>query len=238
MYKKILLIGNNNGLPGVQKDFLNYQSFFMSEVGGNWYENEIISKMNPKKGDLEVEIKRLKNSYLDFIIVIFSGHAGQERETILEINENNETVFESELKNIATRQITIYDCCRAYSRTEFSENYDRLLYKAAHVSSEIRKLYEKRIMEAIPQQISLYACSIGETANDTSEGGVYSKNLLKAAGSINTNYMTVGKTHEIAKDLTKKEEPNQNPDAILPRCLSTQELILSIDPSLSKIKMF
>ncbi|MBK7103661.1 MAG: caspase family protein [Ignavibacteriae bacterium] len=238
MKKKILLIGNNNGLPGVQKDFLNYQSFFMSEIGGNWYENEIISKMNPKKSDLQDEIKNLKNSYLDFIIVIFSGHAGQERETILEINEKNETIYESELKNISTRQITIYDCCRAYSLTEFSESYDRVLYKSAHISSEIRQLYEKRIMEAIQQQISLYACSVGETANDTSEGGVYSKNLLKAARSIDTDFMSVGKAHEVAKILTKKEQPNQTPDAILPRCLSSQELILSINPSLRKSKYF
>lgn len=234
MKKRVLLIGNNDGLPGVQKDFVNYESFFMEEVGGNWYANEIISKMNPKKSDLINDLQNLKNSSLDFLIVIYSGHGGQKRETVLEINDKGEQISESELKGIAVRQITIYDCCRVYPLLEFSERYDRVLKKSASITSNIRDLYEKRIMQAIPQQLSLYACSIGETASDTTEGGVYSKNLLKAARSIQTDYMTVGKAHEIATNLTKQERKEQNPDSKLTRCLSSQELIFSINPSLVK----
>lgn len=235
MKKKILLIGNSEGLPGVQKDFNNYKSFFMDEVGGDWYENEIISRMNPKQSDLRNELKSLKNSALDFIIIIFSGHAGQEREIVMEINGNGETIYESELKNIASRQITIYDCCRVSTSLEFAESSDRvLLEKSAKIESNIRQLYEKRIMQAIHQQLNLYACSIGKTAEDTDEGGRYSKNLLKAARSVNSDYMTVGKAHETAAYLTKQERKEQTPVADLVRCLFKQELILSINPYLGK----
>jgi len=235
MKKRILLFGNNDGLPGVQKDFVNYESFFTSEVGGHWYNNEIFSKMNPKKSDLITELKSLKNNYLDFLIIIFSGHGGQKRETVLEINDGGEQIYESELNDIATRQINIFDCCRAYPLLEFSEQYDRVIRKSASISSNIRELYEKRIMQAIPQQLSLYACSIGETAQDTSDGGIYSKNLLKAARSIQTDYMTVGKTHETATRYTQQEVKGQNPDAKLVRCLSDQELIFSINPSMGRL---
>jgi hypothetical protein len=234
MKKRILFVGNSDGLPGVQKDITNYQSFFMDEVGGNWYESEIISKMNPKKSDLQSELQNLKNSSLDFLIVVFSGHGGQEREIVLEINGDGEHIYESALKNIASRQITIYDCCRASSRLEFSESYDRMMTKSAKIDSNIRELYEKRIMQAIPQQLSLFACSIGETAMDTSEGGLYSKNLIKAARSFQTEYMSVGKAHETAAYLTKLERKEQNPVAELIRCLSSLELILSINPALGK----
>ena len=234
MKKRILLIGNSEGLPGVQKDFANYKSFFMDEVGGNWYGSEIMSRMNPKGDDLRSELRTLKNSSLDFLIVVFSGHAGQEREVVMEINGNGETIYESELKNIASRQITIYDCCRVYSNLEFSRSSDMLLEKSAKIDSNIRQLYEKRIMQAIPQQLSLFACSIGETAIDTYEGGLYSKNLLKAARSLNSESMSVGKAHETAADLTKKERKEQTPVAELVKCLLTQELILSINPSIGK----
>ena len=46
------------------------------------------------------------------------------------------------------------------------------------------KKYEARIMQAIAQQVSLYACSIGESALDTENGGMYINNLLKSAVNV------------------------------------------------------
>lgn len=233
MKKKILFIGNTQGLPGVQKDLTNYFSFFMDDIGGNWYENEMIKKMNPSKFELQTVLKNLKESKLDFMIVIFSGHGGQEREVILEINDKGDYIYESELKNIAARQITIYDCCRAViSSYEFSERVDRILEKSATINKKIREVYEKRIMQAISQQLNLYACSIGENAHETAEGGIYSKNLLKVARSLDNQFMSVGMAHQRAADLTKKEQKDQNPEANLIKCLSSQELIFSINPYL------
>ena len=239
MNKKIFLIGNNDGLPGVKKDFLNYETFFTSEIGGNWNGSEIISKMNPTESELKTELQKLKAANLDFLIIIFSGHAGQEREVILEINGNGDLISESELKNLARRQLNIYDCCRApISLVEFSESERELMTKSAQFRTNIRKLYEERIMQAIPQQLYLYACSIGETAEDTSLGGLYSVNLIHAAKNIVNDYMTVGQAHQLAASETKKNRGDQNPDSVLVRCLSSQELILSINPSLGRKNLF
>lgn len=42
MKRKALLIGNSNGLSGVQKDLLDFQKFLLSNQGGAWYRSEII----------------------------------------------------------------------------------------------------------------------------------------------------------------------------------------------------
>jgi hypothetical protein len=231
MEKRILLIGNNADLPGVKQDFINYQYFFKNKIGGDWYDEEIIQKMNPTKYDLLSTISKLRSDNLDYIVVIYSGHGGQERETVLEINEKGERIDESELKDISKRQLTIYDCCRAYSSMVKLSESTRITAKSFDKIDFTRQLYENRIMESIQQQVNLYACSIGEIANDTSEGGAYSKNLLKAAQSVQYDFMTVGHAHSIAKETTQKEFPRQNPDAILPRCFSERQLILSINPN-------
>jgi len=57
-------------------------------------------------------IQNLKNQNLDYCIVIFSGHGAQYREIVVEINGNEEMMFENEFKNISRKQLTIFDCCR------------------------------------------------------------------------------------------------------------------------------
>jgi hypothetical protein len=233
MNKKILLIGNTNGLPGVKIDIANYTRFFKSLYGGNWLDTEIEPKLNPSKLELELVLSQYRSQSLDFAIVVFSGHGGQERETVLEINDKGDTVSESSLKNLANRQITIFDCCRAFPQVTVENKLNERMLKAFSAQVNTRAKYEKRIMEAIPQQISLYACAIGECANDTSSGGAYSKHLISRAYDLNTEFKLVGNTHEEAAVLTRREFPSQNPDAILPRCFSSQQLIFSINPDYS-----
>jgi hypothetical protein len=234
MKKRVLLIGNNNGLEGVNVDFQNYSHFFQSKIGGEWYQSEIIPMMNPSRLALILKINELKAMVLDYLIVIFSGHGGQERETVLELNNRGETISESELKYISSRQLNIYDCCRSYpSIAEASQRSLKMFNLGGAIERSTRAMYEKRIQNSIQQQICLYACSIGETAEDTSKGGVYSSNLLEVAISIKgttESYYLVGQTHIAAKSIVKSRGYRQNPDATLPRCISTQQLIFSINP--------
>lgn len=235
MDKRVLLIGNNNGLAGVNVDFQNYARFFQSKVGGEWYSSEIIPMMNPLKSTLLARIEELRKMHLDYLIVIFSGHGGQERETVLELNNRGETINESELKYITNRQLNIYDCCRAYPESSVAtEKSIRLFDSVGQIERSTRKEYEKRIQNSISQQASLYACSIGEVAEDTIKGGVYSFNLLEVAVRVKSsseNYYLVGDTHAGATSLVKAKGYKQKPDAILPRCLSSQQLIFSINPN-------
>lgn len=234
MIRRALLIGNCNGLFGVQTDIKKYKNFLLSDCGGAWFENEICTLLNPSKTKLFDSILEIKNSKPFLCHVLFSGHGGYARETILEINENEECIFESNLKNIATRQINIFDCCRALAHEPLNESTVLNSSTKTFSVNKMREIYEDRIMQSIPQEINLYACSIGEKAYDSNDGAIYLKHLLNSAINLSwVKYKTVESVHFSAKNNTSKEKPSQNPEGILPKCLSSQQLILSINPALS-----
>jgi len=230
MEKRVLLIGNDEGLPGVKVDIENYKRFFKSPIGGAWLDSEFITKLNVSRLDLLKEIQRLKIQSLDYLIVIFSGHGGQMRETVFELNPNGDKLNESEIRNICNRQLNIFDCCRAYPQRLFEGS----VYKAVTetlTDFTIRRKFENRILESIHQEVLLYACSIGEVANDTSQGGVYSKYLIQSSIPLTkTKYRLVGSAHQAASLLVTNDFPKQHPDSVLPRCLSEQQLIIGINP--------
>lgn len=239
MNRRILLIGNTNGLPGVKVDIENYRHYFESLQGGQWDESEIEVLLDPSKLVLDFVILKLKVLKPDFLIVVFSGHGGQQRQLLLELNQNHEFIEESRLQFISQRQINIYDCCRCVSEPLVETMKFETRSKTYSAKEEsLREKYNNRIMQAIPQQISLYSCAIGEVSNDTAKGGLYTISLLNAAKNIpnHSEYKLVGDVHvEAAKStiIATKDYPNdrqQHPEGLLPKCLSTQQLILTINP--------
>jgi hypothetical protein len=242
MKRKALLIGNSNGLQGVKLDIRHFTEFLKHDVGGQWYDDsEIEIKMNPSKRDLLATIQLLKNAKYDFVLTMYSGHGAFEKnryDTLLEINAQEEYIYESDLKNIATRQISIFDCCRKSIKIydSLNERMMKSFSNSLNGTINIRAKYETRIMQAIEQQVSLYACSVDETALDTENGGLYIQNLLKAATNVSNEYKLVGTAHEEAMEATKneawnKEKHTQNPTATLPKCISSQQLIIGINPN-------
>lgn len=228
MDKRILLIGNDDGLPGVKVDLKNFKEYFKSDKGGSWYEHEIIEKLNPTKDSLIAELEQLKKSNLDFLIIIFSGHGGQKRDTVLELNADGELFSESRFHGICSKQLQIFDCCRSYLES-VSESIELRAFNKAYSSTNSRAVYENRIRQAAPQEVRLYACAIGEVANDTSAGGAYVKNLLSAARYDSDQYILVGRTHVIAAQKTTEEFPKQHPDSVLPRLITSQQLIFGVN---------
>lgn len=239
MKRRALLIGNSRGLQGVKKDIVNFQTFLMGRYGGAWEKGEILIEMNPSLDNLYCKIDLIKKEKNDFVIVMFSGHGGYQRDTVLEINGKGEYIHENELIGLASRQISIFDCCRAMEKYEkgIESLHEAKLFSIYDSVDNIRQRYEERIMKAIPQQDRLYACKIGQCANDASDGSgaYYLKNLIKYAKAIDDAYGLVGDVHEdAAQDTTNevkiKENEVQEPVASLPKCLSSQQLIISIRP--------
>lgn len=238
--RKALLIGNSNGLEGVKVDLANFKSFLMSNKGGAWNDDEIVVLAHATLLTLDATIRSIKSDNVDYCIVYFSGHGAYQRatdsrwgETILELEDGN-TIHESLFNGLSKRQLTIIDSCRnimehiildsiqlSTESVDFSENERQ----------RFRMKYNHRIMEAIPQHSKLYSCSIGESSNDTVQGGIYTQALLNA---IKYNAETVGEVHTIAKDLIDRnwnnhKEDKQHPEAILPKCLTSQQLIFCIN---------
>lgn len=228
MEKRILLFGNTDGLLGVKIDLQNYEDYFKSETGGEWLNTEIIKKINPSKEDLIQTIQELKSKNLDYLIVIFSGHGGMERTTFLEINPDGDLFSESRLENICKRQVTILDCCRAYAQNLSESVKNQRITKSFSISGT-RAKFERRILQASEQQIKLYSCAEGECSYDTPEGGMYSKSLLEEAYSDDSEYIYFGRTHDKAAAKTTKKYPNQNPEIIQPRLLTSLQVIFGIN---------
>jgi hypothetical protein len=235
MKRRALLIGNTHGLEGVKVDLIAFQEFLKSDRGGAWYPSEIEAKPDIAKKDLETLISNYKNDKHDYVIVMFSGHGGQTRETVLELNKNQETISETELRNLSDRQLNIYDCCRAYaSYTADSLMRMKAAFESISKSVSSREKYDRRIMQAIPQQILLYSCSIGQLSYDSPRGGVYLQNLLRSTLTIGGDFKLVGVAHQEAKALTeaqvrKEHQKDQHPEGIIPKCLSDQQLVFAIN---------
>ncbi|WP_312264815.1 caspase family protein [Rivihabitans pingtungensis] len=240
MKRKAILIGNNNGLPGVKVDLANYFNFLQSPTGGYWLPDEISIFLNPTRKMLMSEIDLARHNNYDYIFLVFSGHGAQKRGVLMEINANGEFIYEHELKKISSRQLNIYDCCRNLLH-EANESYtmDALSTSARLADKDyIRKKYSDRIMLSIPQQTSLYSCSVGQSSYDTRNGGVYSKFFLESARNIRLSdeYKLVAVSHAEATVATEnyctenKNEEIQKPEAEIPRCISLQQLIISISP--------
>ncbi|WP_175957850.1 caspase family protein [Burkholderia sp. BCC0405] len=231
MKRKALLIGNTGGLPGVAIDLERMSTFLKSYKGGAWYQNEIITLQNPAKNTLLAQVEQLKRDYLDYCVVLYSGHGGHCHETLLAINPREETITESLLWNIAPRQLSIFDCCRVeLERVVKASVMDSVDFSASAAGS-IRRLYEQRIMAAIPQHIRLYACSVGQYSIDTPDGAIYLSKLLRAAGKIEhgATYKTVGIAHDEVRSQLLLSGAQQTPEAYLPKCLPQQQLILSMN---------
>jgi Caspase domain len=182
MKRKALLIGNARGLPGVQVDMRKTHAFLESSVGGNWLPQEIVELRNPSRQELLGRIQLLKRESVDYAFVLFSGHGGHAHQTVLELNADGETINESELWNIAQRQITIYDCCRARIEEQVVKSFAMDSLRESVVRHDVlRARYEARIMQAIPQQVKLYACSVSQSAYDLGNGAIYLGHLLDSA---------------------------------------------------------
>lgn len=242
MKKIALLIGNSDGLEGVKTDLFEWKKFLTSPKGGAWERHEINMIMNPQKCELLSYINELrKTKAYDFAVVVYSGHGGYDRQTILEINKHEETINETDLYFIAPRQISVFDCCRCLVDGSEPINESQRTFSSGGPLSHLQKIrnaYNQRIGLAIPQQVCLYACRIGETALDTESGALYIRTLLRQAKLFpkNEEFRTVESIHAKASVYTSlkalKRKHTQHPAASLPKCLTRQKLILSINPDM------
>ena len=241
MRRIALLIGNSDGLEGVKIDLVEWEKFLISPIGGAWERNEIKMIMNPQKCELLSYINELrKTKAYDFAIVVYSGHGGYDRQTILEINKQGETINETDLFSIAPKQISVFDCCRCLVDGSEPINESQRTFSSGGILTNLQKIrnaYNQRIRLAIPQQVCLYACRIGETALDTESGALYIQTLLWQAKLFpnNEEFRTVEEIHKNASELTYikglLKKHTQHPAASLPKCLTSQKLILSINPN-------
>ncbi|MGN0729737.1 caspase family protein [Treponema sp.] len=234
MKRYSVLLGHADGELSTPLDLSKIKNFLMSAKGGAWFESEIFCKTNISYKELISLIAGIKASEFDYVFFYFSGHGGYKRNTIIELNPKGETIAENFLSKLAVRQLSIYDCCRLKDETlqesmESTKNFSALREDI----TVIRFLYEKRIMSALPQQMTLYSCRVDESSYDFGEGGIYTTHLLKSAKNFSDSYLLASQAHADAYQPTIDEADlhgeSQHPDFFMPKYSSSQQLIFAIN---------
>ena len=235
MKRNAILIGHNDGIISTPLDLSRMKSFLMSNKGGAWRESEIFCKHNISYASLTSLISSVKSKEFDYLIFYFSGHGEYKRDTIIELNPNHETIEERFLSKLAVRQLNIFDCCRAEEDdSAITESVESIInFSAQRESTIIRRMYDNRIMAALPQQMSLYSCRIGEYSHDYGDGGIFTTNLLESVKAFNEEYLLVSEALSFAYQTTideaEKHGEKQTPDYFMPKFRSSQQLIFAIN---------
>lgn len=236
MKKKILIIGNTSGLPGVPVDMLSYYSFFTSPVGGNWCCEEIDIMKNPTRCSLYKKIVEIEKADYDYVITIYVGHGCEAVSgTVLIINGQDETVEMNDLTNLSQRQLLIFDCCRSYVEQPF--DIEARATKLSLSRDPIRRAYEDRIQASSPQEIVLFACDHAEEAYSTVDGGEYSQHLLHATQMAlidsHSPFISVSRAHYKAVSSMRQDGlfMLQHPQILQSRCSMQRCLPLAINPN-------
>jgi hypothetical protein len=236
MKRKALLIGNTYGLQGVKVDLNNFRNFLTSPQGGAWNNDEIVVMSDPTLEELKRKIGLIRFLRPDYAVVMFSGHGEQKRDTSLVINKSGEEISENEFNEIADRQLSIFDCCRAYPERLVKSGValdTSAVFAMMESHDDVRARYDKRIMQARAQHAKLYSCSKGQYSYDTAEGGIYLVNLLNASRNLGQDqFKLVGVAHQEAVPTTQRQAEQQggkqDPDSFLIKCIPNDSLIIAI----------
>lgn len=237
MRKAAIIFGNKNGLPSVEKDCNRIDAFLQSPLGGCWLDEEIFYlPFEISVDELKEDLLFIKQSNFDYVFVYFSGHGGsRSQQTILEINSNEEKIYLRELLHLSQRQLTIVDCCR-YPSDMLSEEEFSLEKSIKQESSRmipfIRDAFDKRLSQALPQNVIVYSCSDGEYSDDLGNGSRFTNALLDSLYSVDKQFKLVSEVFTEAADGTSESSDySQNPELSMPKISPQYQLPLSINPN-------
>jgi len=184
MNRKALIIyctdTNSGKLTGPKIDNENIRKYLKSDVGGQWYDYEIISLENPTIGKVR---RCIANDFdnADYSFIVFTGHGYIDKinnKNYLEVADGD--IQLSRLKTSAPRQTIIIDACRGYYshlndslRNSFSNLHE---YFSGHPNT--RPLFDNAVSQAEEGIIELYSASENQASLDTDKGGAYIYSLL------------------------------------------------------------
>lgn len=184
MERRALIIYCNNtksgNLPGAAYDNYNCRQLLKSRLGGEWYDNEILSLANPTVPEVLYAVDTFL-AYADYTFIVFSGHGFVNMVNGLQYLELTKgSIPVSFLRTTAARQTLIIDACRAYVYdTNYEPNFDASIHDCfiGDIGST-RKIFDRAVMRAEKGWTVLYAANKGQFAADTTRGGAYLLSLF------------------------------------------------------------
>jgi len=209
MNRRALIIYMTNSpsgkLDGPIHDYENLHFFLTNNLGGNWYDYEIISLENPTKEQLKEEISEMAGC--DYAFVVFTGHGALEERTRRQYIELMDGIVSiRELFVNCKRQTIVIDACRGYFlKCELMEAIGSLSGKPHYEETSTRKLFDNALAKTEEGLTILYAASENQSALDTSLGAAYISSLINVAEEWGDAYneentLSIKKAHENAID--------------------------------------
>jgi caspase domain-containing protein len=192
IYRKAIIVGaprefggGTTTLAGVPKDVQRYRDFLLSNHGGAWASDEIVVLYEPSRVALLKELA-LAGSTAHYTLTIFSGHGGHsDKYSELCINQWESIRSIEDFHTGASRQLTICDTCRAIEpmRKLAEDKKGTATFGAVPdvYRSQCRMKFDEAIGATPAFREIMWACSVGETAADTDDGGLFSTSLISHA---------------------------------------------------------
>ncbi len=184
MNRKALIIycteTESGKLIGPQKDNYNIREYLKSNLGGQWYDKEIISLENPKVNEIKNCIYEEFHN-VDYSFIVFSGHGCIEetrKQDYLEVVDGDIPL--SALICTAPRQTLIIDACRSYFRRVSDSMQKSFSYLNEYYTgqSNTRLIFDRAVCQAEEGFTILYSSSANQSSLDTNKGGAYIYSLL------------------------------------------------------------
>lgn len=228
--RRAILIESSNvagltDLPGARIDVENWSAFLRSRAGGAWSDSEISILRKPKW----VQLKRIldQNQATDYVFITFSGHGDHVRardldETRVCLNEDDDVLVAS-MNPGNPRCSFVVDSCRGLVVDEEIVEEAVAVHlgvrKEAASNYEYRRLFDDAVQHCEKGIAHLYACDIGENADESRRsGGYFSRYLVDCATEWhrqvdpgNRQYYPLDQAHSCASGRTTRRRPQQHP---------------------------
>lgn len=167
----ILYDGSASDIPGVERDVRNYDIFLRSSYGGSWKPDEII-QMDVKKHSKAALLLKCRAYAGKYLLLIYVGHGTQDilGKTSFSVKDRKWCSI-SELEHFSRKQVTIVDCCRVWSETLIPESVMEKMASAK--TGDTSTTFISLLNKAKEQNLTIYACSSNQFANDTPSYSTY-----------------------------------------------------------------
>lgn len=191
-----LLIGNDRWAgdfcPGVSVDIANMNEFLQSAAGGAWEENElkVINNHIDKEELIHILIESILEG-VEYFFIYFGGHGELRRiDNPLFVLPGCDEITLNELKSLleGQRVLMISDSCQGIP--EYGQggelNESQRIFSSGNGMQKFKSrcAFDRAIRNLPPMFTYASAVSPGQSANDTDEGGLYTKNLLTACKNL------------------------------------------------------
>lgn len=223
MTRQAILIGAPSVKPvlsGVRQDLKDIKAFLLSNSGGAWREDEIITLIDPSPHEVQAFVNASKSK--DYVFITCSGHGEHQigknlDETVMYLNEE-ETISINNINPQNKRHLIIVDVCRGIVRPVERQ---KAIFEASMESYSnkayvnYRQVFDDAVMRTSEGRIVVYSCDINQSAGDDGTGGVFTQELLKSPEQFkpkNGDYRIVNieQAFEVAKKMTYTKNAPQS----------------------------